>query len=52
LIQGRRTEFLSPSPAEMGMREFEKIYAVVPVIPDRKFKVGKSDDISVISMKG
>ena len=44
-IKGRPTEFLSPSPAEMGMCEFEKIYPVVPVISDRKFKVGKSDDI-------
>lgn len=38
-ITGRQTEFLSPSPKEMGMGEFEKIYPVVPVISDRKFRV-------------
>lgn len=38
-ITGRRTEFLSPSPREMGMSEFEKVYPVVPVISDRKFRV-------------
>jgi predicted phosphodiesterase len=43
-IKGRRTEFLSPSPADMGMRKFEKIYPVVPVISDRKFKIGKPGD--------
>lgn len=40
-LTGRRTEFISPSPKEMGMPEFEKVYPVVPVISDRKFKVTK-----------
>lgn len=38
-LKGRTTEFIAPSPADMGMAEFEKIYPVTPIISDRIFKV-------------
>jgi predicted phosphodiesterase len=40
-LAGRTTNFISPSPAEMGMPEFEKVYPVVPVISGRKFRIDR-----------
>lgn len=38
-LKGRKTTYIGPSPAELGMKEFEKIYPVVPYISDRSIKV-------------
>lgn len=38
-IAGKKTQFLKPSPKEMGMGELERIYPVVPHISSRKIKI-------------
>lgn len=42
-IKGRRTDFVSPAPKELGFGEFEKVYPVVPYISNRKIKIGVPD---------
>ncbi len=45
-IKGRHTDFVRPSPQEMGFGEFEKVYPVVPYISDRTIAINgahKSD---------
>lgn len=37
-IRGMKTEFVSPSPMEIGFKEFERVYPVVPWISDRNMK--------------
>lgn len=39
-LKGRSTSFLPPSPADMGMGMYDKIYPVTPVISDRIFRIG------------
>lgn len=38
-IAGKKTQFLKPSPKDLGMAELERIYPVVPQISSRKIKI-------------